>query len=95
MFVAQTYGIELSFVKQIIVAATSQLNSIGAARIPIAWLVMISAVPTTISLPLKGIGLILAVDRIFDMFKTAVNVLSDSGDSILNAKSEGELLNYS
>jgi len=95
MFIAQAYGIELSFVEQIIVVATSLLASIGAAGIPMAGLVMISVVLTAVGLPLEGIGLILAVDRILDMFRTAVNVWSDSCGSILIAKSEGELLNYS
>jgi len=95
MFIAQAYGIELSFVEQIIVVATSLLASIGAAGIPMAGLVMISVVLTAVGLPLEGIGLILAVDRILDMFRTAVNVWSDSCGSILIAKSEGEVLNYS
>ena len=95
MFIAQAYGIELSFIDQIIVVATSLLASIGAAGIPMAGLVMISVVLTAVGLPLEGIGLILAVDRILDMFRTAVNVWSDSCGSILIAKSEGELLNYS
>jgi len=95
MFIAQAYGIELSFVEQIIVVATSLLASIGAAGIPMAGLVMISVVLTAVGLPLEGIGLILAVDRVLDMFRTAVNVWSDSCGSILIAISEGELLNYS
>ncbi|NQY29566.1 MAG: dicarboxylate/amino acid:cation symporter [Flavobacteriaceae bacterium] len=94
MFIAQAYGIELSYVEQIIVVATSLLASIGAAGIPMAGLVMISVVLTAVGLPLEGIGLILAVDRILDMFRTAVNVWSDSCGSILIAKSEGEILNY-
>jgi len=95
MFIAQAYGIELSIVEQIIVVATSLLASIGAAGIPMAGLVMISVVLTAVGLPLEGIGLILAVDRILDMFRTAVNVWSDSCGAILIAKSEDEILNYS
>ena len=95
MFIAQAYGIELSFIEQIFVVATSLLASIGAAGIPMAGLVMISVVLTAVGLPLEGIGLILAVDRILDMFRTAVNVWSDSCGSVLIAKSEGETLNYS
>lgn len=95
MFIAQAYGIELSFIEQIIVVATSLLASIGAAGIPMAGLVMISVVLTAVGLPLEGIGLILAVDRILDMFRTAVNVWSDSCGAILISKSEDEVLNYS
>jgi len=95
MFIAQAYGVELGAVEQIIVVVTSLLASIGAAGIPMAGLVMISVVLTAVGLPLEGIGLILAVDRILDMFRTAVNVWSDSCGALLIAKTEGETLNYS
>ena len=94
MFIAQAYGIELSILEQVIVVATSLLASIGAAGIPMAGLVMISVVLTAVGLPLEGIGLILAVDRILDMFRTAVNVWSDSCGTVLIAKSEGETVDY-
>jgi Na+/H+-dicarboxylate symporter len=94
MFIAQAYGVELGAVEQIIVVVTSLLASIGAAGIPMAGLVMISVVLTAVGLPLEGIGLILAVDRILDMFRTAVNVWSDSCGALLIAKTEGETLNY-
>ena len=94
MFIAQAYGVELGLVEQIIVVATSLLASIGAAGIPMAGLVMISVVLTAVGLPLEGIGLILAVDRILDMFRTTVNVWSDSCGALLIAKTEGETLNY-
>ncbi len=94
MFIAQAYGIELGIVEQVIVVATSLLASIGAAGIPMAGLVMISVVLTAVGLPLEGIGLILAVDRILDMFRTAVNVWSDSCGTVLIAKSEGEKVDY-
>ncbi len=95
MFIAQAYGIELTFVQQVIVVATALLASIGAAGIPMAGLVMISVILTAVGLPLEGIGLILAVDRILDMFRTAVNVWSDSCGTVIIAKLEGETLNYS
>jgi len=92
MFIAQAYGIELSFAQQAIVVATALLASIGAAGIPMAGLVMISVVLSAIGLPLEGVGLILAVDRILDMFRTSVNVWSDSCGAVIIAKSEGEKL---
>jgi proton glutamate symport protein len=94
MFIAQAYGIELTFTQQIIVVATALLASIGAAGIPMAGLVMISVILSAVGLPLEGIGLILAVDRILDMFRTAVNVWSDSCGTVIIAKLEGESLNY-
>lgn len=93
MFIAQAYGIELTFTEQIIGVLTGLLASIGAAGIPMAGLVMISVVLSAMGLPLEGVGLILAVDRLLDMFRTTVNVWSDSCGAVIIAKSEGEKLN--
>tara|TARA_B100002019_G_scaffold282745_1_gene288334 strand:- start:707 stop:1918 length:1212 start_codon:yes stop_codon:yes gene_type:complete len=92
MFIAQAYGIELTFTEQIIGVLTGLLASIGAAGIPMAGLVMISVVLSAMGLPLEGVGLILAVDRLLDMFRTTVNVWSDSCGAVIIAKSEGEKL---
>ena len=92
MFIAQAYGIDLTFVQQIIIVITALLASIGAAAIPMAGLVMITVILTAVGLPLEGVGLILAVDRILDMFRTATNVWSDSCGAVIIAKSEGEKL---
>ncbi len=92
IFIAQAYGVELSFLQQIIVVITALLASIGAAGIPMAGLVMITVVLTAVGLPLEGVGLILAVDRILDMFRTSVNVWSDTCGAVIIAKSEGETL---
>lgn len=92
MFIAQAYGIDMSITQQIIIVITGLLASIGAAGIPMAGLVMISVILTAVGLPLEGIGLILAVDRILDMFRTSVNVWSDSCGAVIIAKSEGEEL---
>jgi len=92
MFIAQAYGIELGFVQQIIVVVTALLASIGAAGIPMAGLVMMSVVLTAVGLPLEGVGLILAVDRILDMSRTVINVFSDSCGAVTIAKTEGETL---
>jgi proton glutamate symport protein len=94
IFIAQAYGIDLSFGEQIVVVITALLASIGAAGIPMAGLVMITVILSAVNLPLEGVGLILAVDRILDMFRTAVNVWSDSCGTVIIAKSEGEHLNY-
>ncbi|TDN98895.1 dicarboxylate/amino acid:cation symporter [Sunxiuqinia elliptica] len=90
IFIAQAYGYDLTIVQQMIIVTTALLASIGAAAIPMAGLVMISVILTAIGLPLEGIGLILAVDRILDMFRTATNVWSDSCGAVIIAKSEGE-----
>ncbi|MCF8234687.1 MAG: dicarboxylate/amino acid:cation symporter [Bacteroidales bacterium] len=93
MFIAQAYGVDLSFGQQIIVVVTALLASIGAAGIPMAGMVMISVILSAVGLPLEGVGLILSVDRILDMFRTATNVWSDSCGAVVIAKSEGEELN--
>lgn len=92
MFIAQAYGYGLDIGQQIIVVITALLASIGAAGIPMAGLVMITIILTAVGLPLEGVGLILAVDRILDMFRTATNVWSDSNGAVIIARSEGEEL---
>jgi len=76
-----------------VVVLTALLASIGAAGIPMAGLVMITIILSAVGLPLEGVGLILAVDQILDMFRTTVNVYSDSCGAVVIAKSEGEILN--
>lgn len=93
IFIAQIYGIELSFLNQLIVCLTATLASIGAAGIPSAGLVTLIIVLRSVGLPIEGIGLILAVDRILDMCRTTVNVYGDSVGAAVIAKMEGERLN--
>jgi Na+/H+-dicarboxylate symporter len=93
MFIAQAYGVDLTFMQQVLVVITALLASIGAAGIPMAGLVMITIVLTAVGLPLEGIGLILAVDRILDMLRTSVNVWSDSCGAVIIARSEKEETN--
>ncbi|MDH5653897.1 MAG: dicarboxylate/amino acid:cation symporter [Gammaproteobacteria bacterium] len=90
LFIAQAYGLELSLATQFTVVLVALLTSIGVAGIPAASLVAISIILGTIGLPAEGIGLILAVDRILDMCRTAVNVFSDSCGAVIIARSEGE-----
>ncbi len=92
MFIAQAYGVDMNLVQQLIIIVTALLASIGAAAIPMAGLVMITVILTAVGLPLEGVGLILAVDRILDMFRTATNVWSDSCGAVVIARSEGEKL---
>ncbi len=92
IFIAQAYGISLTFGQQLIVVFTALLAAIGAAGIPMAGLVMMAVVLKAVGLPLEGIGLVLAVDRILDMFRTAINVYGDTCGAVIIAKSEGETL---
>ena len=90
MFIAQAYGVELTASQQFSVVVIALLTSVGVAGIPAASLVAITLILTSIGLPLEAIGLILAVDRILDMCRTAVNVFSDSIAAVVVGKSEGE-----
>lgn len=93
IFIAQAYGIDLTIGQQLIVVITALLAAVGSAGIPMAGLVMMAIVLKAVGLPLEGIGLVLAVDRILDMFRTAVNVYGDTCAAAVIAKSEGEKLN--
>jgi proton glutamate symport protein len=90
MFVAQVYGIEISVFSQVIFVLLALLTSMGVAGIPAASLVAVIVILKAFGLPIEGIGLFLAVDRILDMCRTTVNVFSDSCCAILVARSEGE-----
>ncbi len=90
MFIAQAYGVEMTLATQFSVVLLALMTSIGVAGIPAASLVAIAIILSAVGLPLEGIGLILAVDRLLDMMRTAVNVTSDSCGAVIIAKSEGE-----
>jgi len=76
-FVAQAYGIHLSISQQLLVFVTANLAAIGAAGIPAGGLVTMPFVFQSVGLPLKGMAIILPIDRFLDMFRTTVNVLGD------------------
>jgi len=90
IFIAQVYGIALSLDQQLVVVFTALLASIGAASVPMSGLVMMSIILAAVGLPLEGVAIILAVDRVLDMFRTTVNVLSDSCGAVIVAKLDGE-----
>ncbi|MGH8481685.1 MAG: dicarboxylate/amino acid:cation symporter [Nevskiaceae bacterium] len=90
MFIAQAYGLELSFATQFIVALLALVTSIGVAGIPSASLVAIAVILGAVGLPMEGVGLILAVDRILDMCRTAVNVYGDTVGAVVLARWTGE-----
>lgn len=90
MFIAQAYGIAMTLPQQIIIMLTATLASIGAAAIPGAGLVTMVIVLKAVGLPLEGIAMILAVDRLLDMSRTAVNVWGDACGAVVVARMEGE-----
>ena len=91
VFIANIYGIELGFTEYLVVIVMAVLASIGTAGVPGVGLIMLSMVFAQVGLPLEGIGLILGVDRLLDMVRTAVNVTGDAAVTCIVAKSEGKL----
>ncbi len=92
LFIAQAYGIDLTLVQQIVVVATVLFAAVGTAGIPMAGLVMLSVVLSVAGLPLEGIGLVLAVEQLCDMPRTATNSYGDMCAAVVIAKTEGEKL---
>lgn len=88
IFIAQVYGFDLTFGAQVTVAVTAVLASIGAASIPMSGMVMMSIILSAVGLPLEGVAIILAVDRILDMFRTTANVFSDSVGALVISRLE-------
>ena len=91
VFIANVYNVELGFIGYLTVILMSVLASIGTAGVPGVGLIMLSMVFHQVGLPVEGIGLILGVDRLMDMIRTAVNVSGDAVVSSIVAKSEGKL----
>ncbi len=90
MFIAQAYGIDLSITTQFTVVLLALLTSIGVAGIPSASLVAIVIILEAVGLPIEGVGLVLGIDRILDMCRTAVNVFSDTCGAVIIGHTEGE-----
>ena len=90
-FIAQAYGIDLGPGDLLTVVLTATLASIGTAAVPGVGLVMLAMVLRQVNLPVEGIGLVLGVDRLLDMVRTAVNVTGDAAITCVVARSEGEI----
>jgi len=91
MFIASTVGIDLTLIQYGQIVLLAIVTSIGTAAVPSAGTVTLALILGSLGLPLDAIGLILAVDRILDMIRTAVNVCGDAAVSCIVAKSENEL----
>jgi Na+/H+-dicarboxylate symporter len=91
IFAAQAYGIHLGVTGYLTVIATATLASIGTAGIPSVGLVTLSMVFTAVGLPVEAISLIMGVDRILDMMRTAVNITGDAVCTTIVAHQSGDL----
>lgn len=91
VFISQVYGIDIGLQGYLMVILTATLASIGTAGVPGVGLIMLSMVLGQAGLPVEGIALIIGVDRLLDMIRTAVNVTGDSMVATVVAKSESEV----
>ncbi|MDH3643970.1 MAG: dicarboxylate/amino acid:cation symporter, partial [Gammaproteobacteria bacterium] len=91
VFIAQLYGIDLGLPEYLLVILTATMASIGTAGVPGVGMIMLVMVLEQVGLPLEGIVFILAVDRLLDMLRTAVNVSGDGMVATIVARSEGDL----
>lgn len=92
IFIAQVYGVELTVLQTVIISFMSLLCAIGSAGVPMSAMVMMAIILNVVGLPAEGIGLVIGVDRILDMLRTAVNVYGDTCVAVIVGKSEGEHL---
>ncbi len=91
VFIGHVYAVDLGLTQYLTVILTATLASIGTAGVPGVGLIMLSMVLIQVGLPVEGIALIIGVDRLLDMMRTAVNVTGDAMVTCLIAKSEGAL----
>ena len=90
LFIAQAYGLELSLAVQFTIVILALVTSMGIAGIPAASLVGITVILGAVGLPAEAIGVLLVLDRLLDMLRTAVNVLADSACAVIVARLSGE-----
>lgn len=91
VFIAQMYGVNLGIQSLVTIVVTATLSAVGTAGIPGAGFIILSMVLKSVGLPLEGIGIILAIDRLRDMVGTVVNIVGDALVAVYVAKTEGEL----
>lgn len=91
VFIAQAFGLELTLIDYLLVVATATLASVGTAGVPGVGLVTLAMVLQQVGLPVEGIALIIGVDRLLDMVRTAVNVTGDATVSCIVASSENAI----
>lgn len=91
VFIAQVYGIDLGLSGQLTIVLMATLASIGAAAVPGVGIITLAMVLDQLGLPLDGIALILGVDRILDMLRTATNITGDASAAVIVAAAEGQL----
>jgi len=92
MFIAQAYGLDLSFTTQFLICTIALITSIGVAAVPSASLVAIAIILTAIGLPIEALAVLLVFDRVLDMLRTTTNVFGDACCAFIVARLQGEEL---
>ncbi|WP_299087541.1 dicarboxylate/amino acid:cation symporter [uncultured Metabacillus sp.] len=93
IFIAQVYGVSLSPMELVTVVLTAVLASIGTAGVPGVGLIMLAMVLSSVNLPVAGIGLILGIDRLLDMARTAINITGDAACALYVSETEKKHMN--
>ncbi len=91
VFIANVYGVDLAITDYLMVVLIATLASMGTAAVPGVGLVMLTMVLTQVGLPAEGVALIIGVDRLLDMMRTALNVTGDSAVAVIIARGEEAL----
>lgn len=91
VFIANAYSIELGWQQMATIVVVATLSAIGAAGIPSSGYLMLSAVASSVGLPVEGIAILAGIDRVREMVSTIINVLGDAACAVYIAKGEGEL----
>lgn len=91
VFFAQMYGVDLTMAQYGVLMLTCTLGSVGAAGVPSGSIIFMGMVLSSVGLPMEGIALILGIDRILDMFRTAINITGDAAITLIVDASEGQL----
>src|SRR5690625_6371113 len=91
VFIAQALGLDLTLAQQATIVLTATLASFGAAGVPGAGIIMLVIVLQSVQVPVEGIALILGVDRILDMMRTAISIAGDAGVGVVVARREGNV----
>lgn len=88
IFIAQVYDVNLTMIELVTVVLTAVLASIGTAGVPGVGLILLAMVFSSVGLPVAGIGLILGIDRLLDMARTAVNITGDAACALVVSETE-------
>jgi len=91
MFFAQIMGVELGLNDYMVIIITGTLGSIGGAGIPGSFIIMLPIMLTSVGLPIEGVALLVGIDRVLDLFSTAINITGDATITLVVDSTEGTL----